>query len=120
MTELRCEMEEEHAGLHVAAVRLLDNSPPETVWTQWADWRDPQTVLVLRDCADGDGRPSSGDDDWCTLFADHPGNCSFDLVDPEHEEFLAANPAYRHLFERGRPSGSAADLDARPKDSPTD
>ncbi|MCX4661115.1 hypothetical protein [Streptomyces uncialis] len=119
MTDLRCEIEEDHPGLHAAAVRLLDNCPPETVWTQWADWRDPQTVLVMRDCADGDGR-LPGNDDWCTLFAGHPGTCSFDLVDPEHEEFLAANPAYRHLFERERPQGAVTDLRPRPEDSPAD
>ncbi|MYY10117.1 hypothetical protein GT204_14690 [Streptomyces sp. SID4919] len=119
MTDLRCEIEEDHPGLHAAAVRLLDSSPPETVWTQWADWRDPATVLVLRDCAEGGGKPV-GYDDWCTLFTGHPGTCSFELTDPEHEEFLANNPAYRHLFERERPSGSVVDLDARPEDSPAD
>lgn len=99
LTELRCEIEEDHHGLHAAAVRLLGDCPPETVWTQWADWRDPEAVLVLRDCSQGDGPP--GEDDWCTLFVGHPGACSYRLADPEHEEFLAANPTYRHLYEGG-------------------
>ncbi|MFJ7422834.1 hypothetical protein ACIQXD_30155 [Streptomyces uncialis] len=119
MTDLRCEVEEDHPGLHAAAVRLLDSLPPETVWTQWTDWRDPVSVLVLRDCADGDGRPSSGDD-WCTLFAGHPGTCSFELTDPEHEEFLAANPAYRYLFEREGLRGESADPGPYPEGSPAD
>lgn len=108
VTDLRCEIEEDHPGLHAAAVRLLDSSPPESVWTQWADWRDPRTVLVLRDCAEGNGKPV-GRDDWCTLFTGHPGACSCGLLDPEHEKFLAAHPAYRHLFERDGPEGFLAD-----------
>ncbi|MFD4832671.1 hypothetical protein ACFWPV_22845 [Streptomyces uncialis] len=118
-TDLHCEIEEDHVGLHAAAVRLLNNSPPRTVWTQWVDWRDPEVVVVLPDCPEVDGGPP-GKDDRCTLFAGHPGTCSFDLVDPEHEEFLAANPAYRHLFERERPQGAVTDLRPRPEDSPAD
>ncbi|MFE9659643.1 hypothetical protein [Streptomyces sp. NPDC005955] len=105
MTDLRCEVEKDHPGLHAAVVRLLYGSRPETVWTQWVDWRAPAGVLVLGDCP-GERRVPSGRDDWCGLFVDHPGRCSFDLVDPEHEAFMAANPAYRRLFAGGAAGGT--------------
>ncbi|MFD8935400.1 hypothetical protein ACFV0R_09095 [Streptomyces sp. NPDC059578] len=109
MTDLRCELEADHRGHHADAVRLLDGSPPETLWTQWTDWRVPVKVLVLRDCARVGGEDPRGGDDACTLFADHPGTCSFDLFDPEHERFLAAHPAYRYLFAReGKPDEAGA------------
>ncbi|MFD5557030.1 hypothetical protein ACFWIA_24720 [Streptomyces sp. NPDC127068] len=105
MTDLRCEVEKDHPALHAGVVRLLYGSRPETVWTQWVDWRAPARVLVLGDCP-GERRVPSGRDDWCGLFVDHPGRCSFDLVDPEHEAFMAANPAYRRLFAGGAAGGS--------------
>ncbi|MFD5552739.1 hypothetical protein ACFWIA_02735 [Streptomyces sp. NPDC127068] len=109
MTHPRCELEDDHRGLHAAAVRFLDMEPPKTVWAQWADGRDPESVVVLRDCARGNGAPP-GADDRCTLYVDHPGTCSFDLLDPEHEHLMATNGAYRRMFERGRVSD--------PEDSP--
>lgn len=118
MTDLRCEIGTGHPGRHCGAVRLLDVSPPGTVWTQWADWSDPDTVLVLPDCLKGNGEPP-GLDDACTLFMGHPGMCSFDLFDPDHEAFLEANPAFRYLFERGSAPEQPPGTDDQTKDSPT-
>lgn len=106
-TELRCEIGTGHPGRHADAVRLLYHSSPSTVWAQWSDGGAPQSVIILPDCLEHNGEPP-GKDDACCLFVGHPGACSFDLFDPEHEAFLSANPAYWYLYRRGN------------ADSPTD
>ncbi|MFC4030268.1 hypothetical protein ACFO3J_02150 [Streptomyces polygonati] len=76
--ELRCVMEEAHAGAHHGFAMELDGVDTGSVWTRWLAGEEPGDVVVLADCnaARADGM------DACGEFAGHPGAHSWELDDP--------------------------------------
>ncbi|MFI1015495.1 hypothetical protein [Streptomyces sp. NPDC020965] len=78
---LRCRLEAHPPGFHFDLVWQLDDARQGEMWAIWSDGRDAEAVFIRPDCPGGT--------DACTLFAQHPGRCSFDFSDPVAEVLLA-------------------------------
>ncbi|MEV7278129.1 hypothetical protein [Streptomyces sp. NPDC093111] len=86
-----CELGEKHPGAHADHLWDIGDSP-ETFRCVWLQWDDHEhTIASLPHCEAYEAVPER----VCGLYADHPAEHSWDVVDPTREALRAdiiANP----------------------------
>ncbi|MGW2513523.1 hypothetical protein ACWC0A_29835 [Streptomyces scopuliridis] len=90
----RCELSWPHDGDHAIFVCDADGAAGRADELVWAFWNDHAGVLAVRirtDC----GTYDASKEDCCTLYQDHPGHHSFEILDPVEVALLAMGDQIR-------------------------
>jgi hypothetical protein len=98
---LQCFLEEHSDGSHYGLVTDTIRGVPD-VWATWSGENQPTSLTHIAACTRNNGK-EGGLQDSCSLFSHHPGQCTFDLIDPEAES-IRTSPEYVPdgcLFEPG-------------------